>query len=180
MVGESDEHGQITTNLQGRLFMQLLGSDCTVRHENTKVRSGPEPKSKDRPEGFYSYPDLLVVCGQRQFHDEYRDVLLNPLVIIEVLSKRTESFDRGEKFIRYRTWLPSLTDYILIAQDKPVIEHYRRQANIEWVLTTARGLHAYLTIQSIGCTLQLREVYDGVVFPAETLLSFAEEDPSTS
>src|SRR5262245_58760844 len=75
MAGESDEHGQIANNLQGRLFMQLLDSDCTVRHENTKVRSGPEPKSKYHQEGFYSYPDLLVVCGQRLFHDEYRDVL---------------------------------------------------------------------------------------------------------
>ena len=169
MAGESDEHGQITTNLQGRLFMQLLDSDCTVRHENTKVRSGPEPKSQDRPEGFYSYPDLLVVCGKRQFHDEYRDVLLNPKVIIEVLSKSTEAFDRGEKFMRYRTWLPSLTDYILVAQDKPLIEHYHRQAADAWVLVTVMGLAAQLTIQSIGCRLQLREVYDGVTFPTDNL-----------
>ena len=165
MAGESDQHGQLANNLQGRLFMQLLGTPCHVRHENTKVRSGPEPRSKQRQEGFYSYPDVLVVCGARRFHDAYKDVLLNPNVILEVLSPHTEAFDRGEKFIRYRTWLPALTDYLLVAQDKVVIEHYRRQPDGAWLLHTVSGLHVSLTLESIGCTLRLREVYDGVVLP---------------
>jgi Uma2 family endonuclease len=136
-----------------------------VRHENTKVRSGPEPKIARQPEGFYSYPDILVVCGKRKFHDKFRDVLPNPNVIIEVLSESTEAFDRGEKFIRYRTWLPTLTDYLLVARDKPLVEHYRRQENGEWTLSTIIGLDADLRVASINCTLKLSEIYDGVIFP---------------
>ena len=166
MAGESDEHGEISSNIFGHLFAQLSGKPCRARHENTKVRSGPEPKPSQSPEGFYSYPDVLVVCGERKFHDKYRDVLLNPNVIIEVLSKSTEAFDRGEKFIRYRTWLPSLTDYILVSQDKPMIEHYRRQPNSEWTLATLTGPDAALKIESIDCSLKLSDVYDGVQFPS--------------
>lgn len=142
MAGESDEHGEIASNIFGHLFTQLRGTPCRVRHENTKVRSGPEPKSTHRTEGFYSYPDVLVVCGERRFHDHYRDVLLNPHVIFEVLSLTTEAFDRGEKFIRYRTWLPTLTDYVLVHQAKPVIEHYHRQSNDDWLLVTITGLES--------------------------------------
>ncbi len=169
MAGESDEHGEISSNIFGHLFARLSGKPCRARHENTKVRSGPEPKPSQSPEGFYSYPDVLVVCGERKFHDKYRDVLLNPNVIIEVLSKSTEAFDRGEKFIRFRTWLPTLTDYILVSQEKPFIEHYRRQLNGEWTLSTVSGFDATLTIASIGCELKLSEVYDGVSFPTATI-----------
>jgi Uma2 family endonuclease len=165
MAGESDQHGEICVNLIGHLFAQLSGKPCRARAQNTKVRSGPEPKSSQNPEGFYSYPDVLVVCGERKFHDEYQDVLLNPNVIIEVLSKSTEAFDRGEKFIRYRTWLLALSDYILVSQDRPMIEHYRRQSDGEWVLSTLDGLDAALKIESIGCSLKLIDVYDGVQFP---------------
>jgi len=168
MAGENDEHGEIASNIFGHLFAQLQGKPCRARHENTKVRSGPEPKSSRNPEGFYSYPDVLVVCGERKFHDKYRDVLLNPNVIFEVMSKSTEVFDRGEKFIRYRTWLPMLTNYILVAQGKPMIEHYRRQPNGDWTLSTVSGIEATLKIESIGCSLRLSEVYDGVSFSGET------------
>ena len=164
MAGESDQHGEICVNLIGHLFAQLSGKPCRARAQHTKVRSGPEPKPSQSPEGFYSYPDVLVVRGERKFHDKYRDVLLNPNVIIEVLSKSTEAFDHGEKFRRYRTWLPNLTDYILVLQDNPVIEHYRRQSNGEWVLATLDGLDAALRIESIGCSLKLSDVYDGVQF----------------
>ncbi len=169
MAGESDEHGEIWFNIGADLRAQLKGRPCRVRAQNTKVRSGPEPKPARNPEGFYSYPDVLIVCGERKFHDKYRDVLLNPKVIFEVVSTSTEAFDRGEKFIRYRTWLPTLTDYILVAQDKPMIEHYRRQPNGEWALATVSGLDASLNIESIGCELKLSEVYDGVSFPAATM-----------
>jgi Uma2 family endonuclease len=175
MAGESEEHGEISSNIFGHLFARLSGKPCRARHENTKVRSGPEPKPLQRSRGFYSYPDVLVVCGERRFHDKFRDVLINPNVIIEVLSESTEPFDRGEKFIRYRTWLPALTDYILVAQDKPMIEHYRRQPNGEWTLATVSGLDASLTIASIGCELKLSEVYDAVNFPATTIELDAEQ-----
>jgi Uma2 family endonuclease len=174
MAGESDQHGEICVNLIGELRSQLKGKPCRARAQNTKVRSGPEPMPSQNPEGFYSYPDVLVVGGERKLHDKYHDVLLNPNVVIEVLSKSTEAFYRGEKFIRYRTWMPTLSDYILVSQDKPMIEHYRRQSDGEWVLSTLDGLDAALKIESIGCSLQLRDVYDGVQFPPPN--TFIEDD----
>ena len=178
MAGESDQHGEICVNLIGHLFAQLSGKPCRARSQNTKVRSGPEPKPSQNPEGFYSYPDVLIVCGERKFHDKYQDVLLNPNVIIEVLSKSTEAFDRGEKFIRYRIWLPPLSDYILVSQDKPMIEHYRRQSDGEWVLSTLDGLGAVLKIESIGCSLKLSDVYGGVQFPPPQSASIENDLPT--
>jgi len=105
--------------------------------------------------------------GERKFHDKYRDVLLNPNVIISVLLKSTEAFDRGEKFARYRTGLPSLTDYVLVSQDKPMIEHYRRRSGGEWIFSTLSELDALLEIASISCSLKLRDIYDGIQFPAQ-------------
>lgn len=107
MAGESDEHGEIAGNIFGHLFAQLRGTPCRARHENTKVRNNLELPLGRNPENFYSYPVLLVVCGTGQFHDQHRDVLLNPNIIFEVLPRTTKAFDRGEKFIRYRTWLPT-------------------------------------------------------------------------
>jgi Uma2 family endonuclease len=101
------------------------------------------------------------------FHDKYRDVMLNPSVIIEVLSQSSEAFERGEKFRRYRTWLLTLTDYILVLQDRPMIEHYRRQSRGQWILSTLAGLDAALKIESIGCSLKLGDVYDGVQFHSQ-------------
>jgi Uma2 family endonuclease len=119
MAGESPEHSDICANLAGILYLQLRGTPCRVWSKDTKVRSGPEPRSRRAMKGLFSYPDLVVVCGAPQFHDTYRDVLLNPTVIIEVLSSSAEIFDRGEKFWRYRTWLPALTNYLLVSQALP-------------------------------------------------------------
>jgi Uma2 family endonuclease len=167
MAGESPEHSDICANLAGILYLQLRGTPCRVWSKDTKVRSGPEPRSRRAMKGLFSYPDLVVVCGTPQFHDAYRDVLLNPTVIIEVLSPSTEAFDRGEKFRRYRTWLPTLTNYLLISQSLPLIEHYLRQANDTWNLSTASTLEASLYLATIDCTLRLSEVYDRITFPGE-------------
>jgi Uma2 family endonuclease len=164
MAGESEDHNTICVNLASEIRPQLKHGTCRVFSKDMKARSGPEPKPFQPTKGFFSYPDVLVVCGERQYHDKFRDVLLNPQVIIEVISKSTEAFDRGEKFLRYRTWLPTFTDYVLVSQSAPIIEHYRRQENGEWVLTTSEGLDASLRMGSIGCTLKLNEVYDGVAF----------------
>ena len=117
--------------------------------------------------GLFSYPDLIVVCGAPQFHDAYRDVLLNPTVIIEVLSPSIEAFDRGEKFWRYRTWLPALTNYLLVSQALPLIEHYLRQSNDTWNLSTVSTMEASFHLATIDCTLRLREVYDRINFLSE-------------
>jgi Uma2 family endonuclease len=109
----------------------------------------------------------VVVCGKLRFHDEHRDVLLNPTVIIEVLSPATEAFDRGEKWVRYQTWLPELSDYLLVSQSKPQIEHYQRQTSGEWLYSLVNGLEDTVRLASIGCTLLLTQVYDRIQFPAE-------------
>jgi Uma2 family endonuclease len=165
MAGESPEHGTICFNLATALGPQLRGTACRGFTKDTKVRCGPSPRPGDSREGFFAYPDLVVVCGLMQFHDQVRDVLLNPTVLIEVLSPSTEAFDRGEKFQRYRTWLPTLTDYVMVAQDKPLIEHYQRTTAGRWELTTLEGAEARLSLPSIACTVPLVEVYDRVEFP---------------
>jgi Uma2 family endonuclease len=102
-----------------------------------------------------------------QFHDQFHDVLLNPTLIVEVLSPSTEAFDRGDKFWRYRTWLPTLTDYLLVAQDKPLMDHYHRVEQHRWELISTEGLEARLHLESMHCTLQLADVYDRLAFPTE-------------
>jgi Uma2 family endonuclease len=117
----------------------------------------------------------LVVCGELKFQDERRDVLLNPAVIIEVLSPTTEAFDRGEKWSRYQTWLPELSDYILVSQSKPQLEHFHRQASGEWLYSLVKDLEASLHLASISCTLQLTDVYDRIVFPVEAPEELSED-----
>jgi Uma2 family endonuclease len=169
MAGESEEHGTICTNLTLEVASQLKGTLCRAFSKDTKVRSGPIPKTRYSAEAFYSFPDLVVVCGERQYLDEHRDVLVNPRVIIEVLSPSTEAFDRGEKFARYREHLDSLTDYVVVAQSMPLIEHFARQPNGEWVIAaTARDLSETVRLNSIFCTLRLSEVYDRIVFQKGT------------
>ncbi len=108
----------------------------------------------------YYYPDSVVVCGVAQFEDSQFDTLLNPTVLIEVLSPSTEAFDRGGKFAQYRK-IPSLCQYLLVAQDQPYIDCFTRQDN-GWVLTETVGIDGVLALASIACSLSLREIYDKV------------------
>ena len=167
MAGESPAHGAICINIAGQLYAQLRGKPCQAFSKDTKIRSGPAPKTRRSSKGLYSYPDLVVVCGELQHSDEHRDVLLNPSVIIEVLSPTTEAFDRGEKWLRYQTWLPTLTDYVLVSQIAPHIDHFGRLPDGPWIYTPAVGLEAVLRLDSINCALPLADVYDRVVFPPE-------------
>jgi Uma2 family endonuclease len=178
MASESPEHGTICTNLTMLIASQLRGTPCQAWAKDTKVRSGPTPRPRQPLKGMFSYPDVVVVCGTPLFHDHYRDVLLNPVMIIEVVSPTTEAFDRGEKFFRYRTWLPSLTDYVLAAQAIPLLEHFHREPSGDWVLSSASGLASRLHIASIACILPLVDVYDRIVFPADVLETCPEELPS--
>jgi Uma2 family endonuclease len=168
MAGESEAHGIITSNLVIEIGSRLKGSGCRTFDKDTKVQSGEisQPKPLHQPKNLFSYPDVLVVCGVREYLDDYKDVLINPSVLIEVLSPSTESFDRGEKFIRYRTYLASLQDYLVVAQDKPLIERYSRQENGLWVIAeTVREFTDVIHIPSINCAIPLAEIYEGVVFP---------------
>lgn len=168
MAGESLDHGTITMNLSMVLATQLKGTDCQAFSKDIKVRSGPVPKDKHSRSGLYSYPDLVVLCGTPEFHDDHRDVIINPTVILEVLSPSTEAFDRGEKFRRYHTWNPTLKDYLLVLQDRPQIDHYERQDNGAWSFTMNIGLDKRVAIDSISCQLNLTDIYDRVKFEMES------------
>lgn len=154
----------IVFNLYGEVSPKLRGTPCRGLSNDTKVRSGQIPKLGKK--GLFSYPDLTIVCGEPTFHDAYRDVLTNPKVIFEVPSPSTEMFDRTKKFFRYQT-IEAFTDYVLIAQDEPRVEHLIRQPDGGWTLYVYAGLESSFRIASINCTVTLRGVYDGISFPEE-------------
>lgn len=153
MTGARINHIRIVTNLTRELGNQLLSRGCDVLSNEMKVRM---PDSRK----FY-YPDIAVVCGEPQFHDERRDIILNPLLLIEVLSKSTEGIDRGEKFHAYQQ-LASLQEYLLIAQDKPVVEQFLRRGDGKWTYTAVIGRESSLSLPSVECTLGLNAVYNRV------------------
>ena len=135
MSGASRNHNLIVSSTIAALYVQLRGKGCETYPSDMKVRT---PST-----GSYAYPDITVICGEAQFDENQRDILLNPTVIIEVLSPNTERYDRGKKFQHYRE-LESLQEYILIAQDSPHIERFVRQESGLWQLSEARGLQASL------------------------------------
>ncbi|HST52318.1 MAG TPA: Uma2 family endonuclease [Pyrinomonadaceae bacterium] len=153
MTGGSLTHIQITSNLTAELSVQLRSRPCRVLAIDLKVRI---PDSRK-----FFYPDVTVVCGEPQFHDERKDIILNPILVIEVLSPSIEAFDRGAKFQAYQT-IESLKEYVLVAQDTPIIEQYVRQADGKWTYTSVAGLESSIALPSVECTLNLSAVYDKV------------------
>ncbi len=156
MSGASRNHNRITVNLGAMLHARLRGKPCEPFITDMRVKVSPA--------GLYTYPDVIVVCGEPRFEDDQLDTLLNPKVIIEVLSESTEKYDRGDKFAHYRT-LDSLTDYLLVTQHQPLIEHFQRQTDGSWLYSAAQGLEAEISIPTIGCLLRLAEVYERATFP---------------
>jgi Uma2 family endonuclease len=110
---------------------------------------------------IYTYPDVVVVCGEPQFEDDYVDTLLNPVLLVEVLSKSTASYDRSVKSGYYRT-LPSLAEYLLVAQDEYHVALHVRQADGRWLLADIRGSEERVELTSVGCVLSLADVYERV------------------
>jgi Uma2 family endonuclease len=165
MAGESDIHADVCTNLILLIGNQLEDGPCRVRSKDSKVRSGPLPLVRRSTKGLFSYPDLVVICGDPQYLDEHRDALLNPTVIIEVLSESAEKFDRSTKFLRYQQWNPTLVEYVLVSQDEPAIELLTRQSDGSWKYTAFVGLEQSVRLESIACTLPLDRVYRRIVFP---------------
>ena len=153
MAGASRWHNLIVANVIGELRLQLKGRPCTTYPSDMRVKISPT--------GLYTYPDVTVVCGEAQFEDTRQDTLLNPTLIVEVLSESTEAYDRGGKFAHYRK-LPTLLEYVLITQTKPHIEHYIRQPDHRWLLEEAEGLHSTVHFPAIDCHLSLAEAYDKV------------------
>jgi Uma2 family endonuclease len=153
MTGASRKHNLITVNIAGELRSQLKKRPCEAYINDMRVKAAEAPS--------YHYPDITVVCGKPQFEDGQMDTLLNPTLLIEVLSPSTEAYDRGGKFAHYRK-IPTLREYLLVMQDQPSIERYQRQGEV-WILSEAVGLEASVPMESIDCILSLREVYDKVL-----------------
>ena len=112
----------------------------------------------------YTYPDVVIVCAEPQFEDEFRDTLLNPRVIVEVLSDSTEKYDRGAKFAHYRQ-VPSVEEYVLVAQDRPLVERYVRQADASWLLTAFNEMALTFAFASIPVRIALADIYRNVKLP---------------
>ena len=148
-------HNLINGNIVGELHTRLKGTECFVFANQMRV-SIPAAKS-------YFYPDVGVVCEEPRFEDDVFDTLLNPIVVIEVLSPSTEAYDRGEKFAHYRQ-LTSLQEYVLVAQDQVRVEHYRRQER-QWILTDFQECDEILLLPSLQCELPLQDIYERVTFP---------------
>ncbi|HEY0172492.1 MAG TPA: Uma2 family endonuclease [Pyrinomonadaceae bacterium] len=155
MTGARLNHIQIVSNITVELAIQLRARPCRVLQSDLKIRLQESRK--------FFYPDVTVLCDEPQFHDERRDIITNPLLVVEVLSKSTEAFDRGAKFLAYQT-IGTLKEYLLVAQDRPLIELYVRGDGGEWRYKAAAGLESSLTLPSIECTLNLGAVYDKVDF----------------
>jgi len=159
MSGASRPHNLIAGNVFGELRPQLRGRPCEAYVSDMRVKVSPT--------GLYTYPDIAVVCGEILLDDAHNDTLLNPVVLIEVLSPSTEAYDRGEKFAHYRR-LASLQEYVLIAQDKVRVEHFKRQGD-QWVLTEISDIEGVLRLPAIECQVTLKDIYERVEFPsAET------------
>jgi Uma2 family endonuclease len=157
MSGASREHNLITMNISNRLYIQFIDRACEVYASDMRVKVSPT--------GAYTYPDVVVVCDEPRFEDTSFDSLLNPTVLVEVLSPSTEAYDRGEKFAHYRQ-LGSLQEYVLVSQNCVRVEHYLRQGE-QWLLTELSALDERLPLASIDCELSLREIYSKVKFASD-------------
>ena len=152
MAGASRAHNLITSNIARRLGNQLEGTPCETYSSDMRVKTA----------STYTYPDVVVVCGEPEFEDREGDTLLNPTAIVEVLSPSTEAWDRGEKSFQYRT-LPSIKDYLLVSQHRMRVEHYTRRAG-GWTLHDATAADERIRLESIGCELTVSEMYQRVQF----------------
>ncbi len=150
MAGASRQHNLIVANLLRVLGNQLLEGPCNVYPSDMRVKMSALNK--------YTYPDVTIACDKETFEDEQNDTLLNPVVIIEVLSDSTEAYDRGKKFQHYQA-LESFSEYILVTQDSCRIEQYVRQDDHTWTYTTFHTQEDIVQLEAIRCTLAVRDVY---------------------
>ncbi len=153
MAGATEEHNVLSVTLSALLYLQLRRRKCRVFSTDMRVRVSVT--------GLYTYPDVIVVCGERRFADDQSDTLLNPTFVAEVLSPSTEAYDRGRKFEHYRA-LESLADYLLVTQDRIHADHYTRQPDGRWVLSEASRLEDVVDLPAIGCRLALADLYENV------------------
>ena len=157
MSGASRQHNILTVRIAALLDAELADSPCEVYASDMRVKVSET--------GDYTYPDVVVACGNIAFEDAELDTLLTPTGIVEVLSPSTEAYDRGIKFERYRR-IASLREYVMVAQERTLVEHYRRNGD-GWHYTAYDAPEASLHLPSIDCTLPLKEIYRKVRFPTE-------------
>lgn len=155
MAGASRHHNIVNENLSGELHARLKGSPCRTLSRDQRV-------AIDRT-GLYCYPDLVIVCGPPEYAAEDPDALVNPRVVVEVLSDSTERYDRTTKFRHYQQ-LASVQEYILVAQDEPLCDRYCRQADGSWAVVSFVGLDAALELKTVPIRIPLAEIYAGVTF----------------
>jgi Uma2 family endonuclease len=153
MSGAREVHNLIAVNLCADLHRQLRPRPCRVYMADMRVNVSAS--------GLHTYPDATVVCGEPRFLDQTRDTLLNPDLIVEVLSPSTEAYDRGRKFEHYRS-IESLREYLLVSTDRMIAELFTRQPDGRWLLTAAGRIEDVLDLQSVGCRIALADLYEGV------------------
>jgi len=156
MAGASRAHNLVAGNVFAELRAQLRGKPCEAYVSDMRVKVSRT--------GLYTYPDVVAVCGEPRFEDAHVDTLLNPILVVEVLSGSTEGYDRGEKFSHYRR-LESLREYVLVTQDRVRVEHFARHGE-HWMLTEISDPEGVLALPSLDCALALRAVYERVELPA--------------
>lgn len=158
MAGNLYEHTVIAVNVASIVHGHLRGQPCRVSDSNLRVKA--------RRLARYRYPDVTVVCGQPEFDpaDPARMTVVNPRLVIEIISDSTEGTDRGEKFDDYRA-IDSLDEYVLIRQKQPVVEVFRRRDDGSWLYRVHEGMEAIARLDSIGVELALAEVFAGITFP---------------
>src|SRR5437867_3981755 len=156
MSGASREHNILSTTLSGLLFQQLGGRPCDLYANDMRVRVAQT--------GLYTYPDVIVVCGQPQFTDEIVDTLVNPTFLAEVLSPSTEAYDCGREFEHYRP-VESLSEYLLVAQDRMHADLFTRLPDSRWLLMEASRAEDVLELRSIACRISMADLYGRVTLP---------------
>jgi Uma2 family endonuclease len=159
MAGGTARHSRIANNV-GRVLSEALDErPCFV--SNSDLRVGAKRKS-------YMYPDVSVACQETEVEDDLDDILLNPIVVVEVLSKSSEAYDRGFKFTRYRK-IDSLAQYVLVSQDQPLVEVFTRQPGGDWLLSVHEGLEATVRLESLDCSIPLSGIYRKINFSESPL-----------
>jgi len=158
MTGATEAHNLIVANTIRELGNALKGKPCRVYPSDLKVRI--------EADNVGTYPDVMVICGERLFYDDRRDVVTNPTLIVEVLSESSEAYDRGEKFRHYRT-LTSLQAYLLLSQDRLQAELFVRQSDDSWNLSTFADASDRIPLAAVDAELLLGEAYDKVLLEEE-------------
>ncbi|WP_420126056.1 Uma2 family endonuclease [Longimicrobium sp.] len=164
MTGGSITHNYIVGNIYAGLLARFAARPCHVFFADVKVRFGWGTN--------YTYPDVMALCGRPARGDEHADVLTNPALIVEVLSRSTQAYDRGEKFERYKA-IETLREYVLIAQDEVLVEHFEREGDF-WRCTAITDLNAVIDFQSVACSFPIREIYRRTDFVVEDVLEAPE------